>query len=54
MGTTESLKDIMDELSPEARKLVAKVWQLEREHLHVKSPTLLTDEIVRAAKELAK
>ena len=41
-------------VSPEARKLVAKVWQLEREHLHVKNPTLLTDEIVRAAKELAK
>ncbi|MFD5753965.1 hypothetical protein [Streptomyces mirabilis] len=54
MGTTESLKEIMDDLSPEARKLVAKVWQLEREHLHVKTPTLLTDEIVRAVKELAK
>ncbi|MFF5336862.1 hypothetical protein [Streptomyces sp. NPDC013181] len=54
MGTTESLTDIMDGLTPEARKLVAKVWQLERENLHVKNPTLLADDIVRAAKELAK
>jgi hypothetical protein len=54
MEATESLKDIMEGLAPEARKLVARVWQLERENLHVKNPTLLTDEIVRAAKELAK
>lgn len=54
MSTPETLEDIFSSLSPEARKLVAKVWQLEREHLHVKNPTLLTDEIVKAAKELAK
>jgi hypothetical protein len=30
------------------------VWQLERQYLHVKNPTLLTDEVVSAAKELAK
>jgi hypothetical protein len=52
--TQQTPAEILNELSPEAKRLAQRVWQLERQYLHVKNPTLLTDEIVRAAKELAK
>ncbi|MGW0660093.1 hypothetical protein [Streptodolium elevatio] len=49
-----STKDILDRLSPQARELTQRVLQLEREHLHVKNPSLLPSKIVEAAKELAR
>ncbi|MFJ2805060.1 hypothetical protein [Kitasatospora sp. NPDC087271] len=54
MTTQQTPREILNELSPEAKALAQRVWQMERQYLHVKNPTLLTEEIVRAAKELAK
>lgn len=54
MSSQGTAADILDGLSPDARKLAMRVHQLEKEFLHVKNPTRLTDEIVKAAKELAK
>ncbi|MFC8721922.1 hypothetical protein [Kitasatospora sp. NPDC057198] len=54
MSDQQTAREILDALSPEARKLVGRVFELERQYLHVKNPSMLTDEIVRAAKELAK
>ncbi|MFF3947140.1 hypothetical protein ACFYYN_20255 [Streptomyces sp. NPDC001902] len=54
MSTQQTPREILDALSPEAKTLAQRVWQMERQYLHVKNPSMLTDEIVRAAKELAK
>ncbi|MDT0270877.1 hypothetical protein RM844_31870 [Streptomyces sp. DSM 44915] len=54
MNAQETAKEILENLSPEARILAKRVLTLEREYLHVKNPTLLTSKIMDAAKELAK
>ncbi|WP_281174570.1 hypothetical protein [Embleya scabrispora] len=41
-------------MSPEAQQLAKRVLQLEKEYLHVKSPSLLTPKIMEAAKELTR
>ncbi|WP_143659496.1 hypothetical protein [Streptomyces sp. MP131-18] len=54
MNAQETAKEILNKLSPEARILAKRVLELEREYLHVKTPTLLTNKIIEAAKEHAK
>lgn len=54
MSTQQTPREILNELSPEAKTLAQRVWQMERQYLHIKNPTLLADEIVRVAKELAQ
>ncbi|MFI9366636.1 hypothetical protein ACIG5E_37140 [Kitasatospora sp. NPDC053057] len=54
MSSQESVADILNKLSPEAKELVARVHQLEKENLHLKTSTLLTTKIIEAVKELAK
>lgn len=54
MNAQVTAKEILNNLSPEARILAKRVLELEREYLHVKNPTLLTNKIIEAAKEHAK
>ncbi|GGV99969.1 hypothetical protein [Streptomyces narbonensis] len=54
MNDHQTAQDILNELSPEGMKLAKRVLELERENLHIKSPTILVSKVVEAAKELAK
>ncbi|MGC0423348.1 hypothetical protein [Embleya sp. AB8] len=54
MTTRETPIQILEALSPAAQQLAKRVLQLEKEYLHVKKPSLLTNRIVEAAKELTR
>ncbi len=47
-------RDVLNELSPEARKLAQKVIQIENKHLDVQNPTQVVPGIVDAVKGLTK
>lgn len=47
-------RDVLSELSPEARKLAQVVTQLENEYLHINNPTQVVPGIVEAVKGLVK
>ncbi|WP_435059402.1 hypothetical protein [Streptomyces sp. bgisy060] len=54
MSDRKTAQDILNALSPEGMKLAKRVLELEREHLHIKSPTMLVTKIVDTTKELTK
>ncbi|GGK44961.1 hypothetical protein Ppa06_00630 [Planomonospora parontospora subsp. parontospora] len=54
MDDGKTAQEILDELSPEAKKLAQRVLELEREFLHIKNPTMIVSKIADAAKELVK
>ncbi|KUM79250.1 hypothetical protein [Streptomyces curacoi] len=47
-------RDVLSELSPEARQLAQIVTQLENEYLHINNPTQVVPGIVEAVKGLVK
>ncbi|MEU7222876.1 hypothetical protein [Streptomyces chrestomyceticus] len=47
-------RDVLSELSPEARQLAQTVTQLENEYLHINNPTQVVPAIVEAVKGLVK
>ena len=49
-----NVKDLWEQLSPESKRLVGKVIEIEKSKLHMSLPRGVNDEIVKAIKEVVK
>lgn len=53
-SSTRTARDVLNELSPAAQKLVLKVIDLENENIHIRETTKVVPGIVDAVRELTK
>ncbi|MEU0120376.1 hypothetical protein ABZ114_01555 [Streptomyces albidoflavus] len=52
--STRTARDVLNELSDDAKSLVQKVIDLENQHIHIRDTTKVVPGIVDAVRELIK
>jgi len=50
----DEVKELWESLSPEARRLVGRVIEIEKSKLHMSLPRGVNDEIVQVIKEIVR